>query len=110
MERKETVCYPHIEDDCLQGMGTDGTTGESESWTRMTEEQAQQALQDYEELHDTIREFEEEKQWVVQKLTAWLEQQGAQKVRLNGRECTRTLAMTKTRRRSTGTTRALRVS
>lgn len=65
---------------------------------RMTEEEAQRALLDYEELQDTIREFEDEKRWVVDRLRAWLRWKGVDKARLQGRERPRTVGMIETRR------------
>ena len=42
----------------------------------VTDEEARNALHEYEEIQDTIREFEDEKKWVVEKLGTWLGQQG----------------------------------
>ena len=113
MERNKTVCHPN-EEDRAQGTGEIGTidgpmtaTGDE---SPMTEAEALKALQEYEELQDTIREFQEERQWVVQKLTAWLEQQGAWRTRLEGRERTRTLVLARTGGRTAGDARVLRVS
>ena len=66
----------------------------------LTDEEARRALREYEEIQDTIREFEDEKRWVLDKLRAWLGQQGTDKARLEGRERTRTLGMVKSRRYS----------
>ena len=59
----------------------------------VTDEEARNALQDYEELQDTIREFEHEKKWVVEQLRAWLGQQGVDKAKLEGREKPRSVGM-----------------
>ena len=66
----------------------------------VTDEQARNALHEYEELQDTIREFEDEKRWVVEKLRAWLGQQGVVKAKLAGREKTRSVGMVRTTRYS----------
>ena len=42
----------------------------------VTDEEARSALHEYEEIQDTIREFEDEKRWVVERLRAWLGQRG----------------------------------
>ena len=66
----------------------------------VTDEQARNALHEYEEIQDTIREFEDEKRWVVDKLRAWLGQQGVDKAKLQGRAKTRSVGMVKSRRYS----------
>ena len=66
----------------------------------VTDEEAQTALRDYEEIQDTIREFEDEKRWVGEKLRAWLGQQGVDKAKLEGREKTRSVGMVTSRRYS----------
>ena len=106
MERNRTVCHPNEED----RVTNEGPVTDMAHESLMTEAEALRALQEYEELQDTIREFQEERQWVVQKLAAWLEQQGTRKVRLEGRERTRTLVMARTGGRTAGDARTLRVS
>ena len=59
----------------------------------ITDEEARRAMHAYEELEDTIREFEQERRWVVEKLQAWLQRQEQQTARLEGREKTRTITM-----------------
>ena len=66
----------------------------------VTDEEARAALREYEELRDTIREFEDEKRWVVEKLRAWLGQKGVDKAKLEGREKTRSVGMVRTKRYS----------
>ena len=66
----------------------------------MTDEEARSALHEYEELQDTIREFEDEKRWVVEKLRAWLGRKGVDKAKLEGREKTRSVGMVRTKRYS----------
>ena len=66
----------------------------------VSDEDAREALREYEELQDTIREFEDEKRWVTDTLRAWLSQQGADKAKLEGREKSRTIGMVKTTRYS----------
>ncbi len=63
----------------------------------VTAEEARNALHEYEEIQDTIREFEDEKKWVVKKLRAWLGQQGVKKAKLEGREKTRSVGMVTSR-------------
>ena len=96
MERNETVYYPFM-DDCVvqlpEGTTTEVLPTDAQPDEPMTDEQARRALHEYEELEDTIREFEEERRWVVEKLQAWLERQGQQTARLEGREKTRTITM-----------------
>ena len=58
---------------CLPGIGG-GSRGEgepaedAEPKEPVTDEEARNALHEYEEIQDTIREFEDEKKWVVEKL------------------------------------------
>ena len=52
------------------------------------------------EIQDTIREFEDEKRWVVERLRAWLGQQGSDKAKLQGREKTRSVGLVRTTRYS----------
>ena len=73
---------------------------EAEPGEPVTDEEARSALHEYEEIQDTIREFEDEKRWVVEKLRAWLGQQGADRAKLEGREKTRSVGMVKSRRYS----------
>ena len=90
---------------CLPGTaaeaGGDGEPAEdAEPAAPVTDEEARNALHEYEEIQDTIREFEDEKRWVVERLRAWLGQQGVDKVKLEGREKTRSVGMVKSRRYS----------
>ena len=62
----------------------------------MTDEEARAALREYEELEDAIREFEDERGWVAEKLQAWLEQRETRTATLQGRERVRTLALVRT--------------
>ena len=66
----------------------------------VTDEEAQKALHEYEEIQATIKEFEEEKGWVLERLKAWLGQRGTEKAKLEGREKTRTVGMVQSRRYS----------
>ena len=97
MERNETVYDPFM-DNCVvelpEGTTTEGLPTDAQPDEPMNpDEEARRALHEYEELEDTIREFEDERQWVVEKLQAWLECQGQQTARLAGREKTRTLTV-----------------
>ena len=96
MVRNETVYHPFMDDypvELAKESTTEGLPADAQPDKPMTDEEARLALHEYEELEDTIREFEEERQWVVEKLQAWLERQGQQTVRLEGREKTRTITM-----------------
>ncbi len=66
----------------------------------VSDDEAREALREYEELQDTIREFEDEKRWVTDTLRAWLSQQGKDKAKLEGREKSRTIGMVKSTRYS----------
>ena len=70
----------------------------------VTDEAARNALHEYEEIQDTIREFEDEKKWVVEKLGIWLGQQGVEKAKLQGRAKTRSVGMVTSRRGTRWTT------
>ena len=90
---------------CLPGMAAEAE-GEAEPAEDagpaepVTDEDARKALHEYEEIQDTIREFEDEKRWVVEKLGTWLGQQGVKKAKLEGREKTRSVGMVRTTRYS----------
>ena len=90
---------------CLPGMAAEAE-GEAEPAEDaghaepVSDEEARNALHEYEEIQDTIREFEDEKRWVLEKLRAWLGQQGVDKAKLEGREKTRSVGMVKSRRYS----------
>ena len=64
----------------------------------MSDDEAQAALHEYEEIQNTLREVEDEKQRAVGMLRAWLGQRGTKKARLEGREKTRTVGLVQTRR------------
>ncbi len=108
MERNEKVCLGPISDirgdehcpfmqDCSRGEGpANACTADGV----MTDEEAGSALREYEELEDAIREFEDERGWVAEKLQAWLEQRGSGTVTLQGRERTRTLALVRAQPRT----------
>ena len=86
---------------CLPGMAAvepeEEPAGDAEP---VTDEEAEAVLREYEEIQDTIREFEDEKRWALDRLRAWLRQQGVSKTKLEGREKTRTVGMVKTTRYS----------
>ena len=90
---------------CLPGMAAEAEgepepAEDAEPAEPVTDEEARNALHEYEEIQDTIREFEDEKRWVVDKLRAWLGQQGVDKAKLQGREKTRSVGMVRTTRYS----------
>ena len=88
------VCLPGA---AAEAEGQEEPTQDAEP---VTDEEARAALREYEELRDTIREFEDEKRWVVEKLRAWLGRKGVDKARLEGREKSRSVGMVRTKRYS----------
>ena len=91
------VCLPGS---AAEAEGEGEPAEDAEPVEPVTDEQARNALHEYEELQHTIREFEDEKRWVVEKLGAWLGQQGVVKAKLEGREKTRSVGMVTSRRYS----------
>ena len=90
---------------CLPGAAAEAEGGpeppaDAEPAEPVSDEEARNALHEYEELQDTIREFENEKRWVVEQLRAWLGQQGVDKAKLEGREKPRSVGMVRTTRYS----------
>ncbi len=90
---------------CLPGMTAEAEeevepAEDAEPAEPVTDEEARKALHEYEEIQDTIREFEDEKRWVLERLRAWLGQQGVLKAKLEGREKTRSVGMVRTTRYS----------
>ena len=90
---------------CLPGMAAEAEgepepAEDAEPVEPVTDEEARNALHEYEDIQDTIREFEDEKKWVVEKLGIWLGQQGVKKAKLEGREKTRSVGMVTSRRYS----------
>ena len=90
---------------CLPGMAAEAEgepepAEDAEPKEPVTDEEARNALHEYEEIQDTIREFEDEKKWVVEKLGIWLGQQGVVKAKLQGRAKTRSVGMVRTTRYS----------
>ncbi len=94
-------CCPFL-NACLPGAAAEaeGQEEPTQDAEPMTDEEARAALHEYEELRDTIREFEDEKRWVVEQLRAWLGQKGVDKARLEGREKSRSVGMVRTKRYS----------
>ena len=89
------VCLPGAAAEAEEEPAVDAEPAEP-----VTDQEARKALHEYEEIQDTIREFEDEKRWVVEKLRAWLGQQGVDKAKLEGREKTRSVGMVNSRRYS----------
>ncbi|MXZ91015.1 MAG: hypothetical protein F4Z05_06025 [Chloroflexi bacterium] len=83
---------------CLPGSAAEAEDEPAEDAEPVSDEEVRKALHEYEEIQDTIREFEDEKRWVTDVLRAWLKQQGQDKARLEGREKTRTVGMVKSTR------------
>ena len=92
------VCLPGTAAEANEAEGE--VAEEAEPAEPVTDEEARKALHEYEEIQDTIREFEDEKRWVVEKLGTWLGQQGVDKAKLEGREKTRSVGMVTSRRYS----------
>ena len=91
------VCLPGT---AAEAEGEGEPAEDAEPKEPVTDEEARNALHEYEEIQDTIREFEDEKKWVVEKLRAWLGQQGVVKAKLQGRAKTRSVGMVRTTRYS----------
>ncbi len=91
------ACLPG---DAAEAEGEPEPTQDAEPEEPVTDEEARAALREYEALQDTIREFEDEKRWVVEQLRAWLGQKGVDRARLEGREKTRSVGMVRTKRYS----------
>ena len=86
---------------CLPGTAAVEPEDEiTEATEPVSDEEARAALREYEEIQDTLREFEDEKRWVLDTLRAWLTQQGKDKAKLEGREKARTIGMVKSARYS----------
>ncbi len=88
-------------DICLPG--TAAVAGEpedepAEETEPVSDEEARAALLEYEQAQDMLKAIEEDKQWALGLLRAWLGQQGKDKARLDGREKTRTVGMVKSTR------------
>ena len=64
----------------------------------VTDDEARSALREYEQAQEMLKAIEEDKQWALGLLRAWLGQRGEQKARLEGREKTRTVGMVKNTR------------
>ena len=64
----------------------------------VSDEEAKAALHEYEQAQEMLKAIEEDKQWALGLLRAWLGQRGEQKARLEGREKTRTVGMVKNTR------------
>ena len=91
------VCLPGA---AAEAEGEPEPAPDAEPEEPVTDEEARKALHEYEELQNTIREFEDEKRWVVEQLRAWLGQKGVDKAKLEGREKTRSVGMVRTKRYS----------
>ena len=64
----------------------------------VTDEEARGALLEYENAQEMLKAIEEDKQWALGMLRAWLKQRGEDKAKLEGREKTRTVGMVKSTR------------
>ena len=86
---------------CLPGSAAVGPESEDENPENaepVNDEEAQAALREYENAQEMLKAIEEDKQWALGMLRAWLKQQGKDKDKLEGREKTRTVGMVKSTR------------
>ena len=85
---------------CLPGSAVAETEPDADAGVTepVTDEEAQAALREYENAQEMLKAIEEDKQWALGLLRAWLGQRGEQKARLEGREKTRTVGMVKNTR------------
>ena len=81
---------------CLPGSAAAEPDDEpAEDSEPVSDEEAQAALQEYENAQEMLKAIEEDKAWALGLLRNWLSQQGKDKARLEGREKTRTVGMVK---------------
>ena len=64
----------------------------------VSDEEARAALLEYENAQEMLKAIEEDKQWALGMLRAWLKQQGEDKAKLEGGKKTRTVGMVKSTR------------
>ena len=85
---------------CLPGMAeTDGPEDEPDEETGpVTDDDARAALLEYENSQEMLKAIEEDKQWALGMLRAWLRQRGEDKAKLAGGKKTRTVGMVKNTR------------
>ena len=88
---------------CLPGsaaVAEDPEEEPAEDAEPVSHEEAQAALREYENAQEMLKAIEEDKQWALGMLRAWLKQRGEDKAKLEGREKTRTVGMVKSTRYS----------
>ena len=85
---------------CLPGSAAVEPEPDDEPAEPVTGEEAQAALKEYENAQEMLKAIEEDKQWALGMLRAWLAQQGKDKAKLEGRNKTRTVGMVKSTRYS----------
>ena len=84
---------------CLPGSVAVEPEDEAEEESEpVTDEEAGAALVEYENAQEMLKAIEEDKQWALGLLRAWLGQQGKDKAKLEGRNKTRTVGMVKSTR------------
>ena len=85
---------------CLPGKAVAGEPeGElAEETEPVTDEEARAALLEYENAQEMLKAIEEDKQWALGMLRAWLKQRGEDKAKLAGGKKTRTVGMVKSTR------------
>ena len=90
-------------DTCLPGMAAvaeEPVEEPSRDAEPVGDDEARAALREYEQAQEMLKAIEEDKQWALGLLRAWLAQQGKDKARLDGHEKTRTVGMVKSTRYS----------
>lgn len=91
-----TACRPGWQEE----VANDERPGDDDPGQPLTDAQAQRALLAYEELHETARDIDREKQEQADALRRWLRQRGTDRASLPGRERVRTIRMVSARRYS----------
>ncbi len=83
---------------CLPGSAMVEPDPADEPAEPVSDEEARAALAEYENAQEMLKAIEEDKQWALGMLRAWLNQRGKDKAKLEGREKTRTVGMVKNTR------------
>ncbi len=84
---------------CLPGMAAVEEQDEPDETTEpVSDEEARAALLEYEQAQEMLKAIEEDKQWALGMLRAWLKQRGEDKAKLEGGKKTRAVGMVKSTR------------
>ena len=84
---------------CLPG-GAGEAEDDAEAVEPVSDEQAREALREYEQVQSRIKSLEADKRGALKTLQHWLKRKGEQKARLEGSDKTRTVGMVQSRRYS----------